>query len=85
MSTNANSPVFTEPTAVERVFNRVFGWLVGFRPGYEHSYLLQVRGARERETVLHAGLSPGDGRQVSGGAAWVHAVGAQRQLPEKSR
>jgi deazaflavin-dependent oxidoreductase (nitroreductase family) len=43
-----NSPLleFREPTAVERVFNRVFGFLVGLGLGFSHNYLLQVRGRK---------------------------------------
>ena len=39
-------PEFRAPTAVERVFNRVFGFLVGAGFGFSHSYLLQVRGRK---------------------------------------
>ncbi len=39
-------PVFREPSAVERVFNRVFGFLVGLGLGYSYNYLLQVRGRK---------------------------------------
>jgi deazaflavin-dependent oxidoreductase (nitroreductase family) len=42
----ANLPVFREPTAVEKVFNRVFGILVGIGLGFSHNYLLQVRGRK---------------------------------------
>jgi deazaflavin-dependent oxidoreductase (nitroreductase family) len=37
---------FEAPTAVERVFNRVFGMLVGLGLGLRHNYLLQVTGRR---------------------------------------
>ena len=37
---------FRAPTAVERVFNRVFGLLVGFGLGFSYNYLLQVRGRK---------------------------------------
>jgi deazaflavin-dependent oxidoreductase (nitroreductase family) len=39
-------PEFRAPTAVERGFNRVFGFLVGLGLGFSHSYLLQVRGRK---------------------------------------
>jgi deazaflavin-dependent oxidoreductase (nitroreductase family) len=39
-------PEFSAPTAVERVFNRVFGFLVGLGLGFSHNYLLQVRGRK---------------------------------------
>src|SRR3984957_13856835 len=37
---------FRAPTAVERVFNWVFGLLVGFGLGFSYNYLLQVRGRK---------------------------------------
>ena len=39
-------PVFREPTAVEKIFNRVFGFLVGLGLGFSHNYLLEVRGRK---------------------------------------
>jgi deazaflavin-dependent oxidoreductase (nitroreductase family) len=39
-------PEFRAPTAIERGFNRVFGFLVGLGLGFSHSYLLQVRGRK---------------------------------------
>lgn len=39
-------PVFREPTAVERIFNRAFGFLVGLGLGFGHNYLLEVRGRK---------------------------------------
>lgn len=39
-------PAFRPPTAVERVFNRVFGFLVGIGLGFSHNYLLQVKGRK---------------------------------------
>lgn len=35
---------YEAPSAVERVFNRIFGRLVGLGLGLRHNYLLQVRG-----------------------------------------
>src|SRR6202040_1717857 len=37
---------FRAPTFVERMFNRVFGSLVGLGLGFSHNYLLQVRGRK---------------------------------------
>jgi deazaflavin-dependent oxidoreductase (nitroreductase family) len=37
---------FRAPTAVERVFNRVFGIVVGMGWGFSYNYLLQVRGRK---------------------------------------
>jgi deazaflavin-dependent oxidoreductase (nitroreductase family) len=43
---NSSLPVFREPTAVEKIFNRVFGFLVGIGLGFSYNCLLQVRGRR---------------------------------------
>jgi len=43
---NSSLPEFRAPTAVERTFNRVYGFLVGLGLGFSHSYLLQVRGRK---------------------------------------
>jgi deazaflavin-dependent oxidoreductase (nitroreductase family) len=37
---------FREPTAFERLFNKVFGMLVGLGLGMKHNYLLEVRGRK---------------------------------------
>jgi deazaflavin-dependent oxidoreductase (nitroreductase family) len=39
-------PSFREPTAAEKIFNRVFGFLVGLGVGFSHNYLLEVRGRK---------------------------------------
>jgi len=41
-----NIPAFHQPTAVERLFNRTFGFLVGIGLGFSYNYLLQVRGRK---------------------------------------
>jgi deazaflavin-dependent oxidoreductase (nitroreductase family) len=43
---NSPVPTFREPTAVEKIFNRVFGFLVGVGLGFSHNYLLEVRGRK---------------------------------------
>jgi deazaflavin-dependent oxidoreductase (nitroreductase family) len=43
---NSPSPAFRAPSATERVFNRVFGFLVGLGLGFSYNYLLQVRGRK---------------------------------------
>jgi deazaflavin-dependent oxidoreductase (nitroreductase family) len=43
---NSSLPVFREPTAAEKIFNRVFGFLVGLGLGFSHNYLLEVRGRK---------------------------------------
>jgi deazaflavin-dependent oxidoreductase (nitroreductase family) len=37
---------FDRPTAFERLFNKLFGVVVGFGLGLPHNYLLQVRGRK---------------------------------------
>jgi deazaflavin-dependent oxidoreductase (nitroreductase family) len=39
-------PEFREPSAVERLFNRAFGFLVGLGLGFSYNYLLEVRGRK---------------------------------------
>jgi deazaflavin-dependent oxidoreductase (nitroreductase family) len=43
---NSALPEFRAPSAVERIFNRVFGFLVGLGLGFSYNYLLQVRGRK---------------------------------------
>jgi len=43
---NSSLPVFREPTRVEKIFNRVFGFLVGIGIGFSQNYLLEVRGRK---------------------------------------
>ena len=43
---NSPLPVFREPSAVEKIFNRVFGFVVGLGLGFSHNYLLEVRGRK---------------------------------------
>ncbi len=42
----SSAPVFRQPTPVERLFNRLFGLLVGWGFGLPHNYLVQVRGRK---------------------------------------
>jgi len=43
---NTNLPEFRAPTAIERIFNRGFGFLVGLGFGFSYNYLLEVRGRK---------------------------------------
>ena len=43
---DSTPPRFRAPGAGERVFNRIFGFLVGLGLGFSYNYLLQVRGRR---------------------------------------
>ena len=37
---------FLRPNAIERIFNRVFGWMVGAGLGLRHNYLVEVIGRK---------------------------------------
>jgi deazaflavin-dependent oxidoreductase (nitroreductase family) len=39
-------PAFRKPSALEAVFNRIFGLLVGLGLGFSYNYLLQVHGRK---------------------------------------
>src|ERR1043165_2198562 len=39
-------PTYQKPSAIEAIFNRVFGTLVGLGLGMKHNYLVQVRGRK---------------------------------------
>ena len=41
-----SSPDFLRPSASEKLFNRIFGTLVGLGLGFSYNYLLQVRGRK---------------------------------------
>src|SRR5271165_622605 len=43
---NSSLPVFREASGVEKIFNRVYGFLVGLGLGFSYNYLLQVRGRK---------------------------------------
>ena len=43
---NSPLPSFRAPSQGERVFNRIFGFVVGLGLGFPYNYLLQVRGRK---------------------------------------
>jgi deazaflavin-dependent oxidoreductase (nitroreductase family) len=43
---NSVFPSYRRPNPIERVFNRLFGFLVGLGLGLPHNHLLQVRGRK---------------------------------------
>jgi len=43
---NSSLPTFREPTAIEKLFNRTFGFVVGLGLGPAHIHLLEVRGRK---------------------------------------
>jgi deazaflavin-dependent oxidoreductase (nitroreductase family) len=46
MAVNREKPYFDQPRALERLFTRLFGVLVGLDLGLPHNHLLQVRGRK---------------------------------------
>lgn len=46
MPSDATLPAFQEPTAVEKLFNRTFGFLVGLGIGPAHIHVLEVHGRK---------------------------------------
>jgi deazaflavin-dependent oxidoreductase (nitroreductase family) len=46
MSESHLSASFRQPSAPERLFNRLFGYLVGIGIGFKYNYLLEVRGRK---------------------------------------
>jgi deazaflavin-dependent oxidoreductase (nitroreductase family) len=46
MNMGTSLAAFREPSAAEKIFNRVFGFLVGLGLGFSYNYLLQVRGRK---------------------------------------
>ena len=43
---NSTLSAFRAPSALERIFNRMFGFLVGIGWSFSYNYLLQVRGRK---------------------------------------
>ena len=43
---NSTPPLFREPSTGEKLFNRVFGFLVGLGLGFSYNYVLEVRGRK---------------------------------------
>lgn len=39
-------PAFRQPSPIEKLFNRAFGFLLGLGLGFSYNYLLQVRGRK---------------------------------------
>jgi len=67
---------FTPPTSTERLFNKLFGFLVGLGLGLSHNFLLEVRGRRTgRIYSTPVSVLMLDGRRYlvapRGHAAWV--------------
>ncbi|MBI3795979.1 MAG: nitroreductase [Deltaproteobacteria bacterium] len=55
---------FQKPTLPDRLFNRAFGFLVSLGLGFEHTYLLEVRGRKSgKQYSLPVDLLIEDGKQ----------------------
>jgi deazaflavin-dependent oxidoreductase (nitroreductase family) len=89
METSSNKPVFQKPTAMERVFNRFFGFLVGVGLGLKHNYLLQVRGRKSGKLyATPIDLLEMDGKRFlvapRGGTQWVRNAEAAGEVTLKN-
>ena len=64
MAADAQLPAFRKPTAIEALFNRAFGFLVGLGIAPRYMQLLQVRGRKSGRVystpidLLHVGGKP---------------------------
>src|SRR5882724_7695099 len=71
-------PTFREPSAVEKIFNRIFGFLVGLGLGFSYNHLLQVRGRKSGKLYsTPIDLLEQNGKRYLGRSAWTHPVGTQ--------
>ena len=85
---SADLPAFRAPSTSERVFNRVFGFLVGIGLGFSYNYLLQVRGrktGRLYSTPINLLELAGKRFLVAprGQAQWVRNAEAAREVTLK--
>ncbi|MGO9649921.1 MAG: nitroreductase/quinone reductase family protein [Terriglobales bacterium] len=81
-------PAFRPPTAIERVFNRVFGILVGLGLGFSYNYLLQVEGRKSgRVYSTPVNLLELDGKRFlvapRGRTQWVRNAEARGEVTLK--
>jgi deazaflavin-dependent oxidoreductase (nitroreductase family) len=85
MATPASTRAFREPTPAEKLFNRLFGILVGLGFGLKHNYLLQVRGRKSgRLYSTPVNLLESDGKKFliapRGRTQWVRNVEATGEI-----
>jgi deazaflavin-dependent oxidoreductase (nitroreductase family) len=81
-------PVFREPNAVEKIFNRTFGFLVGLGLGFSHNYLLEVRGRKSGKLFsTPVDLLEQNGKRYlvapRGRTQWVRNAEAAREITLK--
>jgi len=83
-----SAPVFRKPSAIEAIFNRVFGFVVGLGLGFPYNYLLQVRGRKSgRLYSTPIDLLELDGKKYlvapRGRTQWVRNAEAAREVTLK--
>lgn len=93
MNSDPNTPAFRAPTSVERLFNRVFGFLVGLGFGLPHNYLLELRGRKTGRiystpvNLLVVGLPESGGKRYliapRGRTQWVRNAEAVGEITLK--
>jgi deazaflavin-dependent oxidoreductase (nitroreductase family) len=76
---------FRAPSPVERIFNRVYGFLVGLGLGFSYNYLLQVRGRKSGKVYsTPVDLLEIDGKRFlvapRGRAQWVRNAEAAGEI-----
>lgn len=59
---NSSLPAFRKPTAIEGLFNRALGTLIGWGIGPAHIYLLEVRGRKSGKVYV----TPVDPLEING-------------------
>ncbi len=88
MDSETKMVAYREATSTEKIFNRVFGFLVGLGLGLPHNYLLQVRGRKSgRIYAMPVNLLEIDGKKFlvapRGRTQWVRNVEATGEITLK--
>jgi hypothetical protein len=93
MAADTKAPAFREPTPVEKLFNRAFGFLVGLGLGLQHNYLLEVRGRKSGrvystpiDLLVVGGPGPAERRYLvapRGRTQWVRNAEAAGEITLK--
>jgi deazaflavin-dependent oxidoreductase (nitroreductase family) len=88
VNSQTKMPEYREPTFKEKIFNRVFGFLVGLGLGLPYNYLLQVRGRKSgRIYSTPVNLLEIDGKKFlvapRGRTQWVRNVEATSEITLK--
>ncbi|HTZ83656.1 MAG TPA: nitroreductase/quinone reductase family protein [Candidatus Acidoferrales bacterium] len=87
---SAAPPAFRQPTVAERLFNRVFGFLVGLGIGPSYIYVLEVRGRKTGKVYsTPVDLLELDGKRYlvapRGRTQWVRNAEASGEITLKRR